>query len=209
VPTVPLYNMQGETVGEVTLSDAVFAAPVNVPLLHQVVVGYLANRRQGTVATRTRGMVSGGGRKPWRQKHTGRARQGSIRAPHWKGGGTVFGPQPREWRHRLSRKLRRGALRSALSARLAEGGLRVLDRLELPAPRTRELVAVLDRLALPDRRTLIVTAGVDRNVYLSGRNVPDLHVTPAEALNALDVLRARSLVLTRDAVTAIEEVLGQ
>lgn len=209
MPNVPVYNTQGETVGEIMLSDAVFAAPVNIPLLHQVAVGYLANQRQGTVGVKTRGMVAGGGRKPWRQKHTGKARQGSIRAPHWKGGGAVFGPRARDYRHALSTSARRGALRSALSARLAEGGLRVVDQFGFHEPKTKELTAVLGRLALEDTRTLIVTGDVDRNVYLSGRNVQDLAVTPADSLNALQVLRSRSLVLTRDAVVAIEGVLGQ
>lgn len=209
VPNVPVYNMQGETVGEIELSDAVFAVPVNVPLLHQVTVGYLANARQGTVGVKNRSLVSGGGRKPWRQKGTGRARQGSIRAPHWKGGGVVFGPQARDYRQALSVKARRGALRGALSARLAEGHLRVLDRLEFERPRTKELDAVLERLALGDRRTLVVTAGADRSVYLSGRNLEDVAVTRAVGLNALAVLRARSLVMTRDAVAAVEGVLGR
>lgn len=207
MPSVPVYNMQGEAVGEIALSDAVFAVPVNIPLLHQVSVGYLANARQGTVGVRTRGLVRGGGRKPWRQKGTGRARQGSIRAPHWKGGGVVHGPKARDYRQALSVRARRGALRSALSARLAEGRLRVLDRLEFERPRTKEFVAVLDRLGLGDRRTVVVTAGPDRSVHLSGRNVPEVAVTPALDLNALVVLRARSVVLTADAVLAVQGVL--
>ncbi len=209
MPNVPVFNMQGETVGEISLSDAVFGVAVNVPLLHQVAVGYLANQRQGTVAVKTRGLVSGGGRKPWRQKHTGKARQGSIRAPHWKGGGVVFGPRARDYRHALNKSTRRGALRSALSARVLEGGLRVVDRLEFAEPKTKELAGVLGRLALADSRTLIVTAGVDRNVYLSGRNMEDVAVTPADGLNAMQVLRARGVVITRDAVAAIEGVLAQ
>ncbi len=209
MPNVPVYNMQGETVGEIALSDAVFAAAVNLPLLHQVTVAYLANRRQGTVGVKTRGLVSGGGRKPWRQKHTGKARQGSIRAPHWKGGGVVFGPRARDYRQALSKSARHGALCSALSARLAEGGLRVVDQLQFAEPKTKELAAVLGRLSLPDTRTLVVTGGVDRNVYLSGRNIEDVAVTPADGLNALQVMRSRSLVLTRQAVAAIEGVLGQ
>jgi large subunit ribosomal protein L4 len=207
VPTVPVYNMQGETVGEIHLADAVFGAPINVPLMHQVVTGYLANARQGTVGVRTRGQVSGGGRKAWRQKHTGKARQGSTRAPHWKGGGVVFGPRARDYRQRISIKARRGALRSALSARTGEGCIRVLDRLAFERPRTREMAAVLDRLQLGDNRALVVTAAADGNVYLSGRNLEGVRITPAANLNALAVLRARSVVLTQDAVAAIEEVL--
>ncbi len=209
MPNVPVYNMQGETVDEIALSDRVFAAPVNVALMHQVTVGYLANARRGTAATKTRSLVSGGGRKPWRQKGTGRARQGSTRAPHWKGGAVVFGPHPRSYRQDLTVKARRGALRSALSARLAEGRLRVLDRLEFAEPRTREFAAVLGRLALQDSRALVVTAGADRTVYLSGRNIEGGAVSPAADLNALAVLRARSVILTRDAVAAVEGVLDR
>ncbi len=209
MPNVPVYNIQGETVGEIALSDAVFAVPVNTALVHQVATGYLANARQGTVGVKSRGLVSGGGRKPWRQKHTGKARQGSIRAPHWKGGGVVFGPQARSYRQALSVKARRGALRCVLSARLGEGELRVLDSLDMETPHTKELHAILGRLALGDQRTLLVTASVDRNVYLSGRNMPDLVVTPADGLNALQVLRARNVVLTRGAVAAVEGVLGK
>jgi large subunit ribosomal protein L4 len=208
VPTVPVYDMQGATVGECQLADAVFGAPVNVPLLHQAVVMYQANRRRGTAATRTRGDVSGGGRKPWRQKGTGRARQGSIRAPHWKGGGTVFGPQPRDWGYAIPRKARRQALRGALSAKVADGAIRVLDRLEFERPRTREMAAVLERLNVRDTRVLVVTAGRDETVHLSARNLPDAAVRPAADLNALDVLTARTLVITRDAVARVEAALG-
>jgi large subunit ribosomal protein L4 len=208
VPVVPVYNTSGEQVGEMALADSVFGVDVNRAVLHQVVVGYLANRRQGTVATKTRGRVRGGGRKQWRQKGTGHARQGSRRAPHWKGGGTVFGPQPREYRHALPRAMRHLALRSALSARVAEGRLRVLDSLELERPRTRELLGILGRLSLGDTRTLVVTAQSDANVYLSGRNAPDVETTAAMDLNALLVLRARSVVLTRDAVSRLEGVLA-
>ena len=209
MPNVPVYNTQGETVGEIALSDAVFAVPVNLALVHQVATGYLANARQGTVAVKSRGEVRGGGRKPRPQKHTGRSRQGSIRAPHWTGGGVVFGPQARSYRQALSVKARRGALRSMLSARLAEGGLRVLEGLPLAQPRTKELAGILGRLSLGDSRTLVVTAAADSNVYLSGRNMPDVTVTPAGNLNALQVLRARSVILTQDAVRAVEGVLAQ
>lgn len=208
MPTVPVYNIEGAAVGEMALSDAVFAAPLNQVLMHQVVVGYLANRRQGTVGVKTRGKVSGGGRKQYRQKGTGHSRQGSNRAPHWKGGGTVFGPMARDYRHVLPRALRRRALCGALTSRLAAGRLRILDALPLDRPRTKALIEVLDRLALGDRRTLIVTGEADRNVYLSGRNVPGLAVAPAVDINALQVLRARNVVLTREAVTRVEGVLG-
>lgn len=209
MPTVPLYNMQGEVVGEQELSEAVFAVRVPERLVHQVVIGYLANRRQGTAQTKTRGMVSGGGRKMWRQKGTGRARQGSNRAPHWKGGGTVFGPHPRDYRQRLPKALRRKALRGVLSARVAEGEFRVLDALTFDTPKTSAFAAMLGKLSLRDDRTLVVTGTTNREVYLSGRNIPGVAVMSAADLNAYDVLRARSLIMTADAVAVVEGVLGR
>jgi large subunit ribosomal protein L4 len=206
MPKAPLYNTNGETLGEVDLPESIFAAPADAALLHQAVVAYLANQRQGTVATKTRGMVSGGGRKPWRQKGTGRARQGSIRAPHWKGGGTVFGPQPREYRQSLPKKARRAALRGALTEKAAGEAVCVLDDLQLPEAKTKGLAAMLGRLPLPDRRALVVTAAPERNVVLASRNLPDVTVRVAADLNAYDVLRARSLVLTRAALSRVEEV---
>lgn len=209
MPTVPLYNMQGEVVGEQELSPAVFEAAVVPGLIHQVVTGYLANGRQGTVGVKTRGMVSGGGRKMWRQKGTGKARQGSNRAPHWKGGGVVFGPQARDYRKALPKALRRSALKGALTVRVGEGAVRVLDQLTLDGPKTSAFVRVLDSLHITDRRAIIVTAGSDRSIYLSGRNVPGVQIMPAIDLNAHAVLRAKTLVMTRDAVAAIEEVLAR
>ncbi len=208
MPKVALYNMQGETVGEVDLADDVFAVPVNDDLLHAAVVMYLANQRQGTVATKTRSLVRGGGRKPWRQKGTGRARQGSIRAPHWKGGATVFGPQPRDYGYTMPRKARRNALKSALSAKLLSGGIRVLDRLGFEQPRTREMAAVLSNLQV-DGKALIVTAGHDPAVYKSARNIPGVDAMAAADLNVYQVLNHDNVVLTREAVERVEEVLGR
>ncbi len=158
--------------GDLELSETVFGAPVNEGLVHQAVVRYLANQRQGTASTKTRGEVSGGGRKPWRQKGTGRARQGSIRAPQWVGGGTVFGPKPRDYRQAMPKKARRAALRSALSSKVASGELLVLDELTFEEPKTKKMVEVLQNLKAAGASALVVTGELDRNVILSARNIP-------------------------------------
>lgn len=207
MPKVAVYNMHGQTVGEIELSDRVFAAPINEALLHEAVVMYLNNQRQGTVATKTRGLVRGGGRKPWRQKGTGRARQGSIRAPHWRGGGTVFGPQPRDYAYAMPKKARRNALRSALSAKVAAGTIRVLDSLTLEQPRTRDVAAMLANLNV-EGKALIVSGTHDAVVYKSARNIPGVSAAAAADLNVYQVLNHDNLVLTRDAVKRVEEVLG-
>lgn len=209
MPKVAVYNMAGEVVGEMDLDDAVFGVAPNPTLLHAAVVMRLANARVGTAATKTRGEVSGGGRKPWRQKGTGRARQGSIRAPHWKGGGTVFGPQPRDYRQSMPRKARRAALRGALSSKVSEGLIRVLDGIAFDAPRTREMAAVLERLELGGRKALVVTAAPDQNVYKSARNLPGVDAAAAADLNVYDVLNHEGLVITRDAVARVQEVLAR
>ncbi len=209
MPKVAVYNMAGEVVGEMDLDDAVFGVAPNPTLLHAAVVMRLANERVGTVATKTRGEVSGGGKKPWRQKGTGRARQGSIRAPHWKGGGTVFGPQPRDYRQTMPRKARRAALRGALSAKVSEGLIRVLDSMAFPEPKTREMAAVLQRLELGGRKALVVTAGHDENVHKSARNLPGVAAAAAADLNVYDVLNHDGLVITRDAVERVQEVLAR
>lgn len=206
MPKAPLFNQNGEALGEYELPESIFAAPAHPALLHQAVVAYLANQRRGTAATKTRGMVAGGGRKPWRQKGTGRARQGSIRAPHWTGGGVVFGPHPRDYRQALPKKARRAALRGALTAKVDDAAICVLEDLEFAEPRTKTLVGVLTQLPLADRRALVVTAEPARNVVLSGRNLGDVAVRAAADLNPYEVLRARSLVLTRAAVARVEEV---
>lgn len=207
MPKVALYNMQGETVGDIELSDAVFAAEVNEALLHQAVVAYWANQRVGTASTRTRGEVRGGGRKPWRQKGTGRARHGSIRSPLWRGGGITFGPVPRDYEIRLPRKARREALKSALSARLREGDLLVLDELSFPRPRTKDLLQVLKNLKV-DRTALIITGGENGNVVKSARNLEGITTAPADSINVYDVLVHDVLIFTRDAVARVEEALA-
>ncbi|MFO7266129.1 MAG: 50S ribosomal protein L4 [Limnochordales bacterium] len=207
MPKVAVYNLEGQTVGEIELSDVVFGAPVNEALLHQAVVTYLANQRQGTASTKTRGEVRGGGRKPWRQKGTGRARQGSIRAPHWVGGGVVFGPKPREYRLAMPKKARRAALRSALSAKVREGNLIVLESLVLPEPKTKLMAGVLRRLSA-ERKPLILLAERNRNVELSTRNLPGAATMQATDVNVYAVLSHEKLVLTKDAVAKLEEALG-
>ncbi|WP_067934886.1 50S ribosomal protein L4 [Alicyclobacillus kakegawensis] len=206
MPKVTVYNMAGEQVGEIELSEKVFAAPVRSDLMHQVVLMYLNNARRGTHSSKGRSEVRGGGRKPWRQKGTGRARQGSIRAPQWKGGGVVFGPKPREYTMKLPKKVRRAALYSALSSKVGEGKLVVLDNLELPEIKTKHVVALLQRLEL--NKPLIVDAQVDEKALLSARNLPDVKYISAGSVNVYDVLRHDHLVLTRDAVEKVQEVFA-
>lgn len=207
MPKVAVYNKEGATVGEITLSDAVFGAEVNSGLLHEVVQMYLANQRQGTSDTKTRAEVSGGGKKPWRQKGTGRARQGSIRSPQWRHGGIVFGPHPRKFGWTMPKKARRTALRQALSSKLANGELIVLDSFELEAPKTREVATLLKNLGATNKAYL-VTGTEDINVYKSARNIPGVRANAARNLNVYEVLSAGKLVLTKDAVAKVEEVLG-
>jgi large subunit ribosomal protein L4 len=207
MPTVPIYNLDGETVGEMELSERVFATPVNPHLLHQAVVTFLRNQRAGTASTKTRAEVRGGGRKPWKQKGTGRARQGSIRAPHWRGGGVVFGPKPRDYSTQLPKKMRQAAIRQALSAKLQDGELKVVDSLSLPAIKTKQVVGALQRLGVGDN-ALLVTAGPEETLKLSARNLPAVETATANQLNAYVLLKHAQVVLARSAVEAIEEVFG-
>lgn len=207
MPKVALYNQQGERIGEIELSDAVFGIEPNEHVLYQAVIAQRANMRQGTHKTKTRGEVRGGGRKPWRQKGTGRARQGSIRAPQWVGGGVVFGPQPRSYRIKLNKKVRRLALRSALSLKVLENKLIVLDQLTFEQPKTKAMVEVLKNLKT-DKKSLIVLGEPNDNVMLSARNIPGVHTLTAGSINVLDLLHHDTIVLTQDAVQKIEEVLA-
>lgn len=206
MPSVTVYNTDGQPVGEIELSQRVFGAEVNEALMHDAVVMYLANQRVGTASTKTRGEVSGGGRKPWRQKGIGRARHGSTRSPIWVGGGVVFGPKPRDWRQRMPKKARRQALRSALSAKVEAGDLVVLDQLSLPEPKTRLMAQVLKNLEL--EKALVVTPEPDATIQRSARNIPGVETGVARDLNIYQVLKYPKVVLTRDAVAAVEEVLG-
>jgi large subunit ribosomal protein L4 len=207
MPSTPLYDKTGKTVGNVELSDELFAAPVNTAVLHQVATAQLAGRRAGTHDTRTRGEVRGGGRKPYRQKGTGRARQGSIRAPQYRGGGAVFGPHPRSYDQRLPRKMKRLALRGALTAKLGDEQLKVIDTFGLDAIKTKELVTVLGALEATGR-VLVVAPGRDQNLELSARNLPTVEVILADSLNVVDLLNADVVLIEQPALATIESVYG-
>ena len=208
MPKVAVYNINGEQVGEIELNDAVWGIVPNKYVLHQAVVMQLASRRLGTHATKTRGMVRGGGRKPWRQKGTGRARHGSIRSPIWRGGGTVFGPHPRKYGFSLPKKVRRLAMKSALSSRVKSNDILVLDSLDMSVPKTKEMVKILSNLNI-DKKALIVTAEYNENVFKSARNIPYVTQLKADKLNVYDVLNHQKLIITKDAVAKIEEVLAE
>lgn len=202
MPIVDVYNINKEKVGEVDLKDDIFGVEVKPYLLHEVVVWQRACRRKGTASTKTRGEVSGGGRKPWRQKGTGRARAGSTRSPLWRGGGTVFGPKPRSYAYTLPKKVRRAALKMALSSKLANGQLVVLEDYPFDAPKTKEFVQVMKNFNL--EKTLFITLESHKTLELSARNVPYVQVMPSAGLNVYDILRYDHLVLLSPAVAAIE-----
>ncbi len=199
-----VYNMSGQQVGEIELNDAVFGVEVNEPVLHSAVVQYLANNRQGTQSAKTRAEVRGGGRKPWRQKGTGRARQGSIRSPQWVGGGVVFAPKPRDYSFKLNKKVKRLALKSALSSRVQLNKIVVLDELKFDEIKTKNMKNVLDQLKL--NKALIVLDQKDTNVMLSARNIPNVKTALVNTINVYDILKYDTFVITKDAVAAIEEV---
>lgn len=205
---VDVYNMAGEIVDKVEISDEVFGVALNTPLLHQAVLRQLANKRVGTASTKTRGMVAGGGAKPFRQKGTGHARQGSRRAPHFKGGGIVFGPHPRDYSQSMPRKMRRQAIRSALSTRAAAQQLVVLDRLEFAEARTKDMVAVLEALPI-SRKVLVVLPDGDANVIKSARNIPGVKTLAADSINVVDLLNHDFLLTPLAAVRRVESIFGQ
>jgi len=204
MPNVNVYDAAGEIVGEIALSDAVFGVEPHVPSMHLAVRQYLANRRLGTQSTLTRAEVSGGGKKPWRQKGSGRARQGSTRSPQWTHGGVALGPKPRQYGFSVNKKVRRLALKSALSSKVRDDELKVLEDLPLEEVKTKEVAKVL--AALETGKTLIVTPAADRTVYLSARNIRGVKVAPADSLNTYDVLNCDTLLLLRGAAAVIEEV---
>ena len=201
---VTVYNMEGNEVGTMELNDAVFGVEINEHLVHLAVVRQLANNRQGTQKAKTRSEVSGGGRKPWRQKGTGHARQGSIRAPQWTGGGVVFAPVPRDYEVKMNKKERRAALKSALTSKVQENKLVVVDSLTLAEAKTKEMQKVLTNLKA--EKALIVTAGDDQNVVLSARNIADVQTATVNTINVYDVMKHSTVVVTKDAVASIEEV---
>ena len=201
---VAVYNMEGKEVGSIELNDAVFGVEVNEHLVHMAVLQQLANKRQGTQKAKTRSEVSGGGRKPWRQKGTGHARQGSTRSPQWKGGGVVFAPTPRDYSFKLNKKEKRAALKSALTSRVNESRLIVVDDLKLDEVKTKKMAGALK--ALNAEKALIVLEGDNENVALSARNLPTVKVAYINTINVYDILKYNTLVLSKDAVAAIEEV---
>ena len=202
-----VLDMSGKVVGEIELSEAIFGIAPNQSVVHDVVKNHLANLRQGTQSALTRAEVSGGGRKPWRQKGTGRARQGSTRAPQWTHGGIVFAPKPRDYSYTLNKKTRRLALKSALSAKAAEANIVVIDEIKMDAPKTKEFAAFLNAVGVQGK-ALVVTAAADANVVKSGRNIPGCEVTFANLINVYDVLNAKKLVVDKAALQKIEEVFA-
>lgn len=207
MPKVAIYNMSGAQVGEIELSDAVFGIEPHKQALYDAVVMQQASMRLGTHKTKGRSEVRGGGRKPWRQKGTGRARHGSIRAPQWVGGGTVFGPTPRSYKYKLPKKVRRLAMRSALSSKVLDNNIVVLDELKMSQPKTKEFVNILKNLNV-DRKALVVAAEYNDNVALSARNIPGVKFVEAGGINVLDVLKHDKLIITKEAVQKVEEVLA-
>lgn len=201
---VSVYNMEGKEVGTIELNDAVFGAPVNEHLVHMAVVQHLANKRQGTQKAKTRSEVSGGGRKPWRQKGTGHARQGSTRAPQWTGGGVVFAPVPRDYSFKLNKKEKRAALKSVLTSRVQDGKLIVVDELKFDEIKTKNFKAVMDNLKVS--KALVVLADNDEKVVMSARNLASIKTELVGSINVFDILKGDTLVLTKDAVAKIEEV---
>ncbi|MGD0020403.1 MAG: 50S ribosomal protein L4 [Candidatus Limnocylindrales bacterium] len=206
MPKTTLYARTGEAIGEVELPEELFSAPVNVAVLHQVVTAQLAGRHLGTHNTKTRGEVSGGGKKPYRQKGTGRARQGSTRSPNYTGGGVVFGPHPRSYAQRLPRQMKRLALCGALTAKLDDDAIRVVDGIGLEAPKTRDLVDVIAALGRTGGRILIVAPGTDETLILSARNLPRVEVIRADSLNVVALLNADTVLIEQPALSRMEEV---
>lgn len=207
MPTVAVYNMEGAKVGSMEVSDAIFAAEVNKPVLHEVVKNYLANQRQGTQSTKTRTEVRGGGIKPWRQKGTGRARQGSIRAPQWTGGGVALGPKPRDYRYSVNKKVKRLALKSALSAKYEAYEIYVIEDLKMDEIKTAKIANMLKALEI-NTKALIVTAECDENVYKSARNIKGVTPTYVGTLNTYEILKHDKFVVSKEAIQKIEEVLA-
>ena len=205
MPKVDVLNINGQKVEELELSESIFAAEISEYAVYEVIKNHLANRRQGTQSAKTRAEVRGGGRKPWRQKGTGRARQGSTRSPQWIGGGVVFAPKPRDYSYSVNKKVRRLALKSVLTTKVNEGNLIVLDALEMNAPKTKDFIAMLCAVNA-GKKALVVTAENSPNVVKSGRNIPGVDITFVNTLNVYDIMRHDSLIITKEAVRKTEEV---
>ena len=204
MPTVGLFNKEGQKVGDVQLSESVFAVEINQDAVHQVVVAQLANKRQGNQSTLTRAEVSGGGIKPWRQKGTGRARQGSTRSPQWTHGGVVFAPKPREYRISTPKSMRIVAMKSVLTSKVVENEIIILESLDFEAPKTKDVIKMLK--ALDVKKALIVVAESNENVYKSARNIEGIDIIPVNNINIYDILKYEKFVITKEAVSKIEEV---
>lgn len=204
MPTVGLFNQEGKQVGDIQLNNNVFGVEVNTDAMHQVVVALLANKRQGTQSAKTRAEVRGGGIKPWRQKGTGRARQGSIRSPQWIKGGIVFAPKPRDYRVSVPKSMRRVAMKSALTSKVQDNQMVVLESLAFDDPKTKNMVEVLK--AFDAKKTLIVTGESNEVLYKSARNIADVQIMPVNNINVYDLLKFEKLIITKDAVSKIEEV---
>ena len=202
---VALYDITGSQVGDLELSDDIFGVEVNTHVMYEAVKNYLANQRQGTQSAKTRAEVRGGGRKPWRQKGTGRARQGSIRSPQWKGGGVVFAPKPRDYSYKLPKKIKRLALKSALSSKVQDKEIIVVDSLVLDAPKTKDMIKVLSNLKA-NKKTLVVIPERDENLILAARNIPGVKTAYVNTINVYDILNCDSFLITKDAVNKVEEV---
>ncbi|MFT9494174.1 50S ribosomal protein L4 [Anaerosolibacter sp.] len=205
MPKVALLNISGQQVGEMELSDSVFGAEINQSVLHDVVKNYLANQRQGTQSAKTRAEVRGGGRKPWKQKGTGRARQGSIRSPQWVGGGVVFAPKPRDYRYALPKKVKRLAMKSALSSKVQSENIIVVEALDMNAPKTKDMANILKNLNV-EKKALIVMSDKNDNVVKSASNLPGITTTLVTTLNVYDILNHEKFIITKDAVHKVEEV---
>ena len=203
---VSVFNMEGNEVGTIELNDAIFGVEINENLVHQAVVLQLANNRQGTQKAKTRSEVSGGGRKPWRQKGTGHARQGSTRAPQWTGGGVVFAPVPRDYSFKMNKKEKKAALKSVLTSKVQESKIVVLDELKMDAIKTKDFAKVMSNLKVDN--ALVVTAAMDTNIIMSAKNIPGVATSVASDINVYDVLNHTTLVVTKDAVASIEEVFA-
>lgn len=208
MPKVAVYDMTGKQTGEMELNDSVFGVEINEALVHQAVVMQMASQRQGTHATKTRAMVRGGGRKPWKQKGTGRARAGSIRSPLWVGGGVAFGPHPRSYKFSMPRKARRLAIKSALTSKVNDGGLLVVESINFAEPKTKEVVKLLGNFEAQAAKALIITADNDETVEKSARNIPGVKSIGTIGLNVIDLLHHDKVLVTKEAVAKIEEVLA-
>lgn len=208
MPEVDIKDRNNNIIGKISLRDDIIEDYPKQGVIHDAVINYLANQRQGTAATKTKGLISGGGKKPWKQKHTGRARAGSIRSPLWRGGGTVFGPQPRDYSYKLPKKIKRLALLTTFHKKLSSGEVVIIDNLSVEKPKTKEMVSILKNLGLDHKSVLIVLPEKDDNIMRSARNIPGVSVTRTSDLNTYNVLANNMLLMTKEAAAKLEEIQG-